>query len=60
MLYGLRPFGQIGFPISEEVDFPTNVHISEEAKRFIRQCLRISLKERLDPISALNDVYFST
>jgi hypothetical protein len=60
MLYGFRPFGHIGFPVCEEVDFAMAVQTSEEGKKFIRQCLRTNLKERFDPISALNDIYFST
>ncbi|CAD8081271.1 unnamed protein product [Paramecium sonneborni] len=67
MLYGLKPFGQ-GFSQetilkeqiilkSENVNFPTKPHVSNECKEFIKGCLNYCQTERFDIVQACNHQY---
>lgn len=67
MVYGKRPFGHgltqksimnSGVILNaKEVQFPDNVVVSEEAKRFIKKCLEIDPDIRYDPTQAAIDAY---
>ncbi len=71
MLYGRRPFGhgvnqnkiyQDGIILKAfKVEFPVEkkYKVSEGAKEFIKECLKYSPDERLDPEQVYNHLYLN-
>jgi tousled-like kinase len=71
LLFGKRPFGhgvnqikiyQDGIILkAQKVEFPTDkkFKVSEEAKEFIRACLKYDPNDRLDPEQVYNHVYLN-
>ena len=69
MLFGCKPFGN---NVSQEkivqnqiilkstsVEFPKHIHVSNEAKEFIKKCLTYNQADRWDVITALNSSYLN-